>query len=70
MSSGFAEILAARHRDGETIEADDMDYFQSDGLKLAYRVVGEGEPIVLVHGFASTHEVNWVARAWREREII
>jgi len=41
-----------------------MDYFQSDGLRLAYRVVGEGAPIVLVHGFASTHEVNWVATGW------
>ncbi|MDO8289052.1 MAG: alpha/beta hydrolase [Parvibaculum sp.] len=41
-----------------------MDYFQSDGLRLAYRVVGEGAPIVLVHGFASTHDVNWVATGW------
>ncbi|MGV8997855.1 MAG: alpha/beta fold hydrolase [Parvibaculaceae bacterium] len=41
-----------------------MDYFHSDGLRLAYRVVGEGAPIVLVHGFASTHEVNWVATGW------
>lgn len=41
-----------------------MEYFESDGLRLAYRVVGEGSPIVLVHGFASTHEVNWVATGW------
>lgn len=41
-----------------------MDYFESDGLRLAYRVVGEGAPIVLVHGFASTMEVNWVATGW------
>ena len=41
-----------------------MDYFHSDGLRLAYRVVGEGAPIVLVHGFASTHEVNWVTTGW------
>lgn len=41
-----------------------MDYFESDGLRLAYRVVGEGSPIVLVHGFASTHDVNWIATGW------
>jgi pimeloyl-ACP methyl ester carboxylesterase len=41
-----------------------VDYFQSDGLRLAYRVVGEGSPIVLVHGFASTHSVNWIATSW------
>lgn len=41
-----------------------MDYFESDGLKLAYEVRGEGSPILLVHGFASTHEVNWIATSW------
>src|ERR1700682_575531 len=25
---------------------------------------GEGDPIVLVHGFASTKEVNWVHPGW------
>src|ERR1700730_16318746 len=25
---------------------------------------GEGDPIVLVHGFASTKEVNWVLPGW------
>ena len=41
-----------------------MQYFESDGLKLAYRVEGEGAPILLVHGFASTHRVNWIATSW------
>jgi pimeloyl-ACP methyl ester carboxylesterase len=41
-----------------------VEYFESDGLRLAYRVVGEGAPIVLVHGFASTMEVNWVQTGW------
>ncbi|MDZ4380291.1 MAG: alpha/beta hydrolase [Parvibaculum sp.] len=43
-----------------------MEYFESDGLKLAFRVEGEGDPIVLAHGFASTHEVNWVATGWAQ----
>ncbi len=41
-----------------------MDYYESDGLRLAYRVEGEGSPILLVHGFASTHQVNWIATSW------
>ena len=41
-----------------------MEYFNSDGLKLAYRVEGEGDPIVLVHGFASTHRANWIETGW------
>lgn len=46
-----------------------MQHFQSDGLRLAYvdvQPTGEdrGEPIVLVHGFASNHAVNWVNTLW------
>ena len=43
-----------------------MDYFHSDGVRLAYRVMGDGAPIVLVHGFASTHTVNWIEPGWVE----
>jgi pimeloyl-ACP methyl ester carboxylesterase len=38
--------------------------FQHDGVELAYLDEGEGEPIVLVHGFASTAAVNWVHPGW------
>ncbi len=31
-----------------------------DGTELAYREMGEGRPIVLIHGFFSTAMVNWV----------
>lgn len=31
-----------------------------DGLPLAYREVGAGRPLVLVHGFLSSGYVNWV----------
>jgi pimeloyl-ACP methyl ester carboxylesterase len=32
--------------------------------KLSYEVLGEGPPIVLVHGFASNRFVNWRAPSW------
>ena len=32
----------------------------SDGEKLAYRELGEGRPLVLIHGYFSTAVVNWV----------
>src|SRR5271167_2151060 len=41
-----------------------MPRFSHDGVELAYLDEGEGEPIVLVHGFASNKEVNWVAPGW------
>jgi pimeloyl-ACP methyl ester carboxylesterase len=38
-----------------------VQYFHGrDGAELAYREVGEGRPLVLIHGFFSTAFVNWV----------
>jgi pimeloyl-ACP methyl ester carboxylesterase len=38
-----------------------VQHFQGrDGEQLAYREVGEGRPVVLIHGFFSTAFVNWV----------
>ena len=31
-----------------------------DGAALAYREIGEGRPLVLLHGYFSTAEVNWM----------
>ena len=41
-----------------------MPSFTHDGIEIAYLDEGAGEPIVLVHGFASTKEVNWVHPGW------
>src|SRR5512135_1956447 len=41
-----------------------MPSFTHDDVEIAYLDEGEGEPIVLVHGFASNKEVNWVAPGW------
>jgi pimeloyl-ACP methyl ester carboxylesterase len=41
-----------------------MPSFQNGSVEIAYLDEGEGKPIVLVHGFASTKEVNWVNPGW------
>ena len=38
--------------------------FTHDNVDIAFLDEGEGEPVVLVHGFASNKEVNWVAPGW------
>ncbi|MCC6889078.1 MAG: alpha/beta hydrolase [Hyphomicrobiales bacterium] len=38
--------------------------FRHEGIEIAFLDEGEGEPIVLIHGFASTKEVNWLHPGW------
>lgn len=41
-----------------------MPEFQSEGLTIAYEQYGSGQPILLIHGFASNGKVNWVGTGW------
>src|SRR5437879_12810105 len=41
-----------------------MPSFHNGAVEIAYRDEGEGDPIFLVHGFASTKNVNWVYPTW------
>lgn len=41
-----------------------MQTFDSDGVEIAYLDEGEGEPILLIHGFASNIATNWVDTGW------
>ncbi len=41
-----------------------MQSFDSDGVGIAYSDAGEGEPILLIHGFASNVAANWRDVGW------
>lgn len=41
-----------------------VQFFDSDGVEIAYSDEGDGEPIVLLHGFASNITFNWVDPGW------
>ncbi|MBA3449304.1 MAG: alpha/beta hydrolase [Pseudaminobacter sp.] len=45
-----------------------MQSFSHDGFELAFidrpPQAGEGDPILLIHGFASSSQVNWVSPGW------
>jgi pimeloyl-ACP methyl ester carboxylesterase len=43
-----------------------MHRFVNNGLELAYLDEGSGDPILLIHGFASNKQVNWVYPGWVE----
>ena len=41
--------------------APETRFFDSfDGTPIAWREMGEGRPVVLIHGYFSTAEVNWI----------
>ncbi len=41
-----------------------MPSFHNGAIEIAFLDEGEGEPILLVHGFGSSKEVNWVHPGW------
>ncbi len=44
--------------------AGSVETFDSDGVEIAYIDAGEGPPTLLIHGFASNADVNWVSTSW------
>ena len=45
-----------------------VQFFEGrDGVKLAYREMGEGRPVVLIHGYFSTAKVNWLKYGHAEK---
>jgi pimeloyl-ACP methyl ester carboxylesterase len=48
------------------LDAPPFSSFRNDGLDLAYFDDGDpaGEPVLLIHGFASSASVNWVYPGW------
>jgi pimeloyl-ACP methyl ester carboxylesterase len=58
-------------RDEKMGGAPDPKHFSSDGVDIAFVDVAPqgsdlGEPILLIHGFASDYRVNWVNPRWVE----
>lgn len=43
-----------------------MPHFSSDGVDLHYIDQGDGAPVLLIHGFASSVAVNWAGTGWVE----
>src|SRR5690606_40694657 len=39
-------------------------YFDNAGFRLAYLDSGRGPAVLLIHGFASSMQINWVNPGW------
>jgi pimeloyl-ACP methyl ester carboxylesterase len=41
-----------------------MPTFSHGSVEIAYLDEGQGDPIILIHGFASSKDVNWAQTSW------
>ncbi|MGB5693093.1 MAG: alpha/beta hydrolase, partial [Flavobacteriaceae bacterium] len=55
-----------------TISAQDGNFVETNGVKLYYEVHGEGEPLVMLHGFTLSHTIwdQFVANFSKEYQVI
>ncbi|MBA2771259.1 MAG: alpha/beta fold hydrolase [Sphingomonas sp.] len=52
---------------GQTSDAPTRTWTSSDGVELAWREVGEGRAVILLHGLFSDSEMNWIKFGHAER---
>ena len=43
-----------------------MPVFISEDIEIAYDVFGAGKPVMMIHGFGSNANVNWIDTGWVE----
>lgn len=55
MSAWMVFCLAA----GVAAAEPEMADFDSGGVRIHYQVEGEGEPVLLIHGYSVTGDINW-----------
>ena len=41
-----------------------MPYFDNNGIKIHYEIMGKGPEVVMIHGFASSLQGNWIEPNW------
>ncbi|MEJ2603781.1 MAG: alpha/beta hydrolase [Gammaproteobacteria bacterium] len=41
-----------------------MERFDAEGFSIAYDDLGDGDPVILLHGFAADRITNWKATGW------
>jgi pimeloyl-ACP methyl ester carboxylesterase len=64
-----AGLVAGCTRDANSAEpqaaiAARSGFVDSDGFKIHYETFGKGDPLVLVHGWGSSLQTNWVDTGW------
>ena len=48
-------------------EATTQFWNASDGVRLAYHELGQGRPVILLHGLFSDAQMNWIKFGHAER---
>jgi pimeloyl-ACP methyl ester carboxylesterase len=48
----------------QLLTGDGVQFFDSDGVRIVFLDEGSGDPILLIHGFASSIKDNWIDPGW------
>ena len=56
----LAALWHARLNTADAADTPALQTFDSNGVKIAYVVQGQGEPVILIHGWLASAGVNWV----------
>jgi pimeloyl-ACP methyl ester carboxylesterase len=62
-----ARVTANIREHSRVIEASERCWTASDGVELAYHEMGEGRPVILLHGLFSDARMNWIKFGHAER---
>lgn len=66
-------MAIASTSDGQQIAPSDSGYAPLNGIKVYYKVYGEGRPVVLLHGAFMTIDMNWgqlIPELSKDRKVI
>lgn len=55
----FLVLLLAGAVPASAQQAPADQFFDSQGVKIRYIEAGQGDPVILIHGFSSTADANW-----------
>ena len=60
MAFWFATTIIACVSFSQAAEGFSIKSFDSQGVKIFYATQGQGEPVVLIHGWLSSAGINWM----------
>jgi pimeloyl-ACP methyl ester carboxylesterase len=59
MRTSIVLVLVSLWIGSSTLARAEDQFFDSDGVKIHYTIAGQGEPVLLIHGFTANIQAQW-----------